>query len=242
MNCLEFRRKTLIEPGNQSPAMIMHRDKCPTCAKFAELIARQDEHTKEAFNIDVPEGFAARILLNQSLQSQSRRPTRWYWLSLAASFFVALMLAPLFVGDDAEQVHPYHGTDILAHMEAHDVLHSHHANPAKAMDVQQVLASANTAMPVEISNVIYAATCVIEGERVAHLLVRNGDSEYVVFLIPESTLIDGPFSNARFNGQLARLNARTMAVFGDAGDTDLSEATENFRRQFALPLGSGETI
>ncbi len=245
MNCLEFRRKTLIDPGDPSPAMAMHKEQCPNCAKFAEQIAHQDELIKEAVDIDVPEGFAARILLNQSLQAQSRRPTRWYWLSLAASFFVALMLFPLFTSDDPEPViasHAYHGPEILVHMEAHDVLHTHYDSMAKAMDVEQVLADANTAMPTEFGNVIYAATCVIEGELVAHLLMKNGNSEYVVFLIPQSTLIDGPFNNERFDGQMARLNNRTMAVFSHAGDTGLDEATEVFSQQFAAPLGSGETI
>ena len=156
MNCLEFRRKTLIDPGNQTPAMTMHQDTCSTCANFFEQMSRQDELIREAIDIDVPEGFAARILLNQSLQSQSRRPTRWYWLSLAASFLVALMLVPLFTGDDHEHIASvdYHGTEILAHMEAHDVFHHDSSMPAKAMDVQQVLANANTAVPDEIGNVI----------------------------------------------------------------------------------------
>ena len=237
MNCLEFRRLTLIDPSNQSPALMDHLDQCAACTNFAEQMVRQDELIKEASVIDVPEGFAARILLNQSLQSQSRRPTRRYWLGLAASLLIGVLVIPAFISTG-----PYQAEDLIAHVDAHDVLSADHAIHTDEMQIRQVLANAGTAMPNEMNNVIYAATCVIDGEHVAHLLVKNGEHEYVVFLIPQSIPINRSFNSARWNGQLARLNDRGIAVVGRANDSNLSSATDAFLNQFSLPLSSGQTI
>ena len=237
MNCLEFRRLTLIDPSNQRPALMDHLDQCAACTKFAEQMVRQDELIKEASVIDAPEGFAARILLNQSLQSQSRRPTRRYWLSLAASLLVAVVFLPALIGSG-----PYQAEDLIAHVEAHNVLNADHEIHTDEMQIRQVLANAGTAMSDEMNNVVYATTCVIDGEHVAHLLVKSGERKYVVFLIPQSILINRSFNSARWHGQLARLNDRSIAVMGRANDSNLSSATDAFIHQFSLPLSSGQTI
>ncbi len=101
MNCLEFRRVVLSDPRHANNAWEVHRLRCAGCRQFAEAMNRQDKLLGEAARIAVPEGFAARILLNQSLRSDgsaSSRDTKkvalqkWSGVAMAAALFVAVGL------------------------------------------------------------------------------------------------------------------------------------------------------
>ncbi|MBT4493105.1 MAG: DUF3379 family protein [Gammaproteobacteria bacterium] len=238
MNCLEFRRLTLINPEDTNPARLAHEQECLRCTDFARQLLRQDDLIREASRIDAPEGFAARIILNQSLQAQSRRPTRWYWLGLAASFLLAVALIPNLI-DDASYAFE---EGLVAHVSAHNVLSAdYHGHVTEMQDVKQVLATANTAMPNEVQNVIYASTCIVDGEVMAHLLVENDDQQYVVFIIPERSIVERPFQHADWSVQTAMLDDRGIAVMSRSGN-DVSAAAAALSRQFDTPLSSGQTI
>ena len=195
MNCLECRRLTLINPDDEHPARLAHLESCPQCASFAADLQAQDELIREATTVDLPEGFAARILLNQTLQHQSRRPTRFVWLSLAASLLLAAVFLPSLIQDAFYR--PFE-TELISHVNAHDVLAQHggHEDVSSAAKIEKVLAASGAGLPADITNVIYASTCVVDGETMAHLLVEYGNNEYVVFLMPERDLDERQFQRA----------------------------------------------
>ena len=234
MNCLESRRLTLINPNDENPARLAHNKICASCSSFLDKMLLQDELVREAAKVDTPEGFAARILLNQSFQSASRRPTRVYWLGLAASLFLAVALLPSVVEDLFSR--PLE-TELVAPVDAHDMLGSlvHAADPS---NIRQVLAAAGTDMPSNFGNILSATTCVVDGEVMAHLLVANGEDQYIVFLIPQSSLKERSFDQDDWAGQIARINNRSIAVLARNG-SDLQLATDAFTAQFSQPLSSG---
>lgn len=232
MNCLECRRLTLIDPGDTNPARATHLDGCSGCTSFARQLQQQDEWIREAARIEVPEGFAARILLNQSLQPQSRRPTRRVWLGLAATLLFGLALAPSLL--DNLFYKPLEN-DLLAHIAKHDVLAGHeHREISSPEKIEEVLLAADTAMPGEIGNILYASTCVIDGETMAHLLVANGDEEYVVFVMPQRSVIERAFTREGWSGQFATANNRSYAVLNQNG-VGLTTAANTFASQFGRP-------
>lgn len=234
MNCLESRRLTLINPNDENPARLAHNKICASCSLFLEKMLLQDELIRDAANVDTPEGFAARILLNQSLQSASRRPTRVVWLGLAASFFLAVALLPSLMQDLFYR--PLE-TELVAHVDAHDMLGSpvQVADPSK---IRRVLAAAGTGMPSNFGNILSATTCVVDGEVMAHLLVESGEDQYIVFLIPQSSLNERSFEHDDWAGQIARVNNRSIAVLARNGSA-LQLATDAFTAQFSQPLSSG---
>ena len=99
MNCIEFRQLKLVDPYEVSESATEHRLTCVSCSRFESEILNLDSTLRHALSVEVPDGFAAKVLLNQSLQSHPRRPTRWVWLSMAASFFLAIIiLSDLLLG------------------------------------------------------------------------------------------------------------------------------------------------
>ena len=70
MNCLEFRQLALADPYD--PALTEHAAGCVKCTKFRQEILDMDSDLEKAFAIPVPEGLAARVLLNQSLSDRPK--------------------------------------------------------------------------------------------------------------------------------------------------------------------------
>jgi len=250
MNCLEFRRLSLINPLDVNPARATHRQSCKRCAKYADQLIAQDELIREATRIEVPEGFAARILLNQSLQEKPRRPTVKYWLSLAASIAIAAVILPPIIRDAAFV--PFE-SELIAHVSTHNVLSAdqglehrdrlsgnHHFSASEHAsqigEVRQVLASIGAEMPVDADNILYASTCVVDGEVMAHLLMKDGDEEYVVFLMPQWSFAR-TFAHKDWIGQIIQSNDQSLAILNRRG-VGMSSAAAKFSSQF----GGTQTI
>ena len=68
MNCLEFRRTALSEPGNRTQDYLSHRGECDDCARYADSVGVLDKKIADALRVPVPEDLANRIKLRQVLQ------------------------------------------------------------------------------------------------------------------------------------------------------------------------------
>ena len=132
MNCIEFRQLTLADPNTNSEQTNQHKSGCSTCAAFEHEIHGLDKSLLTALTVAIPEGLAAKVLLNQSLQSHPRRPTRWYWMSMAASFFMAVFVFQMTPADSLDD-------DIVEHLD-HET-HQVHGKPGdiSSTEVRTVL-------------------------------------------------------------------------------------------------------
>ncbi len=97
MNCLEFRQLALADPYD--PALLDHVADCAKCTSFRQEILDMDSDLEKAFAIPVPEGLAARVLLNQSLSTRPKT-VNWVRYGMAASFAAALVLAAALLSND----------------------------------------------------------------------------------------------------------------------------------------------
>lgn len=96
MNCLEFRQLALADPYD--PALDAHGEGCQQCSSFRSEILDMDSDIEKALKVEVPEGLAARVLLNQSMATE-KTPSYWVRYSMAASFGAALVFGALFLND-----------------------------------------------------------------------------------------------------------------------------------------------
>ena len=74
MNCIEFRQLKLADPYSVNNEVHHHKSNCRNCRIFEGELQELNDSIDTALTVPVPEGFAAKILLNQSLQP----PTRGY--------------------------------------------------------------------------------------------------------------------------------------------------------------------
>ena len=238
MNCLEFRRLTLIDPNDGNHARLSHIAGCDACRAFAEQMLRQDALIREAVRVEPPEGFAARILLNQSLQPDSRPSRRVYLVALAASVLLALAVIPALIPGAVSLEEA-----LASHSHAHDMLQ---ASPievrSQEAEIAEILAVANTALPGFTGNIIEATTCVVDGQLMAHLIVQDDHQQFVLYLIPGSQLPEHSFTIDHWSGRtLPVSHDRSLAVLNRSG-AGLTAAADRFSHQFDAPLTSGTTI
>ena len=89
MNCLEFRRILLTDPGTRDPAFVEHKRSCADCADAVGRSAQFEQRLREAVRIEAPENLASRILLKHSFASPVSKP---WWRNTAAVALAASLL------------------------------------------------------------------------------------------------------------------------------------------------------
>jgi|TARA_Y100000310_G_scaffold159226_1_gene158771 hypothetical protein len=216
MNCLDFRRFRLSDPYSTDAESLSHRAECEACRGFENEVRNLDKQIKKALTVEVPEGLAARILLDQSLQSKPRKPTRWYWLSMAASFFVAVgIVVVTMVPAPMEKV-------LVQHLEWEEPIVQSMMMPVQQPQIRQVLNSINLDSTAAWENVVFASTCIINGELVAHLVVEDADHKFTLVLLPQKLIdIDAvlEFDDERWRGVISpHQSGSSMAVVASAKD------------------------
>lgn len=179
MNCLEFRHLILTDPYRKDSEAEAHLATCVKCTAFRQEVLDLDSDIEKALSIEVPDGLADRILLNQSLKPAN--DSRWLRYGIAASFFAALVISASLLttpGSIAE------AGPMLAHAahKPHEFYGSEHETIGPD-ELATTLARLN--MTASIDHVVYAAICPIDGERAVHLVIKDGEDQYTVMLLPE---------------------------------------------------------
>lgn len=230
MNCIEFRQLKLADPYSPGEEASQHKSTCARCAAFEREIHDLDDSVREALTIAVPEGFAAKVLLNQSLQSQPRRPTRWFWLSMAASLFIAVFLFQLYPAEALDN-------DIILHLdhEAHGV-HGKSGDITLA-DVKTVLFAVGGSIDdsLGLGKVTYASECYIGDKLVAHFVVENGGDPYTLIIVPTQRERQLVFQSERWYGVITPHATGSLALIATA-------RTESATKVKSLAKHYGEAI
>ena len=91
MDCLEFRRRLVVEPHARDPEGLAHRDGCAACRAAWERAQSFEHALQGALDVPVPTGLAERVLLAQATgERQHAVRRRRVAFALAASLVVAL--------------------------------------------------------------------------------------------------------------------------------------------------------
>tara|TARA_B100001964_G_scaffold31219_1_gene32449 strand:- start:1829 stop:2530 length:702 start_codon:yes stop_codon:yes gene_type:complete len=219
MNCLEFRILKLAEPYRASEEAVLHASECPGCSSFKQEIHELDDSLRTAFSVEVPEGLAAKVLLNQSLKDNPRRPTRRYWLSLAASFLVAITMMPFLPMQSLD-------AEIITHLD-HEVHQVHgKSGDIGSGEVRNVLLAVSGETNGSLGTVTYASKCLMNGQLVAHFVVENGGETYTLMLIPEKIDSPLPFQSERWQGLVIPHSVGSLAIIA----TRQAESSLDFLR------------
>lgn len=227
MNCLEFRQLKLCDPNTEDAAANNHRDSCDACAQFEQEISGLDQTINQALSVAVPEGLAARILLNRSLKQPQRKPTRWLWLSMAASFF-----AIVAVSYQLYQETPL-AAPLLAHInhKPHEFYGAEHHAIAND-ELQQVL---NTfGIEASIENVVYAAVCPVDGDEAAHIVIKDGKDQYTVMLLPQySPSKTYDIDDGMWRGYISPHPAGAIAIIADSDHTHAVARLKEIKNKYS---------
>ena len=212
MNCLEFRRRMLSDPGANDEALSEHRAGCAECARFATDMNQFEATLKQASQTAVPEGLASRILLRQRLaeQQKNRRTT---WFALAASilfgFVVVLGIVPQSSDQALQEVVLRHINDELNHLQDRKNVSMESLN--------KLLRAHGAQFQTRLDRVVhYAGACQIRKNKGAHMVVESQAGPLTVLFMPGENIVRRKlFNDARFKGVILPVENGSMAIIGD---------------------------
>jgi hypothetical protein len=218
MNCIEFRRILLTEPGTADAAFAEHRRNCPDCAEAVERSAHFERRLREAVNIEVPENLASSILLKQSFQAHTRAP--WWrqprMYALAAS--IVLVVALAFMGLTRHLEQRRLSEEFVALVKGAPYALST-TKPVSSSEISAALEPAGVDLAGTIGKVTFAGPCIVRGKVSGHIVVQGETAPVTVFLIKERLVADrATIRSDHYNGIVLAQGTGTIAIVSSPGE------------------------
>lgn len=235
MNCLEFRRICLAEPGSRAEGFVDHRQQCEDCARYADSVNVLNKKIENALHVPVPEDLATRIKLRQvmldELDDRETRRFRPWRFGLAASVLLTVALASLF-GYEVHATNQY-----IERLTVSAVDHTRverqgghfvaeHEEPVKQNQrFKQVLAAFGAKVMDDelaaLGDIVHVQVCALDPELrpVAHFVIK-GASGLVTFYYVMGRKLSKPedVRRAQYEGMLVPVGQGNLAVIGKPGE------------------------
>ena len=243
MNCLEFRRISLSEPGTRAPDYLAHRAECEDCARYAEGVKTLDEDIANALRVPVPQDLATRIKLRQVMQDEqvSKRTRPWQY-ALVASVVLVITLSGMF-GYRIYAANQYIDRLSTAAVE-HTILErqeDHFVAPHFGQNLQQrrfkqVLAAFGGKVMdealAELGPIVHVQVCALSQiyGPVAHFLIEGESGMITVYYVMGNKLPrQETFTLREFKGMLVPVGQGNLAIIGAPGE-DLGPVAQQLER------------
>lgn len=233
MNCLEFRRHCLAEPGSQDSEFLRHKRECPRCADYAAGVGQVDRKLAEALHVDVPANLASRIILRQSIhRDQAKRKQRTRMYALAASVLLTVGLAGgVFVMTRP----PSLDRAVIARINA--VPEALVAGEAVSnQKLVRVLDTLGAELKGNLGRVSYASIYYVREHQCGQLVIAGAKGPVTVLLMPGIYVThQRPIQNARFTGVIVPTANGSMAIVGEQ-EEDLYKIEQQLRSNLTWRL------
>lgn len=221
MNCLDFRRDTLTDPGNRGGDYLRHLEECAECSRFAQGAEQFERSLRQAMKVEVPADLASRIKLERTIRDDERRrhraPLRY---AIAASVLLTAGISG-YLGYgyyELSRATQTFQTAVLEHiyMEAHFLEHDQNVQPVA---VNRVLIPFGGLLEADFGHVNQATNCPINNRLGAHFVVPGQMGPVSVIYVPDERTKDGArFSDLRFDGVMVKTGKGSLAVVGERGE------------------------
>ncbi len=214
MNCLDYRRRLTIAPGEADPMLDRHRQECAACAAWTARLAVFESTLRQAMAVEPPSGLAERVLLRQATEAEQRAARRRR-LALAAGIVLGLglglgagwWLRPVPV-DQAVLAHIRSEPEHLREVEAVDLAR---LNRALARVGGRALR-----LPAPVR---FAGTCPLLRGFAAHIVLQGRLGPVTVMVLPHATVQQvQPLGDDRFQGLVLPAAGGAVAVVGEHGE------------------------
>lgn len=180
MNCLSARRIITTDLTDKSPAFVKHLGACPQCKSFYERQLKFNNTLKKAVEVDVPEGLAARILVEHKLNKKKANDQKFRWSAIAASALLVLVVS---------SVTTLHSPPALADAIVEHVKYDTGAF-ANSYDVtleqlNLLLKPHGIQADATIGKATNAGNCLIDGKVGAHIVFAGKNAPVTLVVMPE---------------------------------------------------------
>ena len=212
MNCLSARRIISTDVSDKSADFIGHINSCSSCKSYYEKQLKFNGVLKKAFEIDVPDGLAARVLVEHKLNNKKSNADKFRWGTIAASIVLAFVVSA---------VSTFHSPPALADAILEHVKYDEAAfeikNGITLEELNSLLKPHGVRADASIGQATNAGNCVIEGKVSAHVVFAGENSPVTLIVMPEAlednkrVLID----DQQYKGVLISTRKGTLALLSE---------------------------
>ena len=219
MDDLEFRRRILADPNDNSQEMIAARNSSLANRKLSDELLQLDAKLESVLKVDVPDDLADRILFHQSGQPERSQNKIRFHLAIAAS--VAFVFG-LLVGQFNAQLTPVDDSSEIAQV-ALDHIYTEAAfidDIDESVTLQQVnakLTPFGSALSDLPGHVYYVNHCGFGNKNALHMVMATDNGKVTVFVVPEQSPKVSSFSDNNLSGVVMPIQNASLIVVGDKG-------------------------
>lgn len=252
MDCLEFRRRLLIDPFCKDEDLTDHEAHCHDCAGFARDLRAQEMRMRAVLREAVPpEGLAERVQLAARFEQNASVRRRW-WYAAAASVLMMVGVSMLSIWNTSlERSDIALAQSVINHIED-EAHHLREAQPVSDGRLKWVFKRFGAELAANIGPVNFAAECLMRKKNGVHLVLPGEKGPITVFFMPGELATSPIAVNAgRFQGEIVPTDWGSIAVVGEQGEA-LSGKGERLAAAVRWPasglagrsnvLGRGQTL
>ena len=218
MNCKDYKEAIAADPSQQFDGA-SHASVCESCATYRNEMLALDQKIAAALKIAVPDlkmpelpqlGEEDAKVVN--LPFGRGRPRTMTWIGLAASVLLATVLGVRLFSPDV--VYPSLASEIIAHLD-HE--------PRSRQVTDEAISERKLARVVEkdvaemdAGLITYAASCVINGNTIPHLVIQGERGPITLLLLPDE-MIDSAVSleGIGITGVILPIGNGSVAIIGE---------------------------
>jgi len=222
MNCAEYRRLLLTDPGEPPTGMQTHVASCPQCTQYTARISRFEGRLVKALKVDVHGAQRGRVvsLEAERLRRRGKRsPLQPRRVAIAASVLLAVVgVGLLWLGAPGRSL----AAAVVNHMAGEPGAWARTDVAVAEPKLEDVMSGTGAHLQPGAGLVSYAHSCEFRGHLVPHLVVQTAAGPVtVMLLVHESVRRDVHFAEHGYSGVIVPLHGHgSLAVLERHSDTD----------------------
>lgn len=227
MDDILFRHTAIATPNDKSESFLEGMNSSDNNKALVQAAQQFDESLKSLLNIDVPEGLADKILLEQRFVVDNERVKSGRWhIAVAASiaFVIGISLplfnkvyyAPLDIGEVA-----------MEHVESQNDFVSQSNEHANLKMINAKLARYGAKAHTDLGEVRYVNYCNFEGTPALHMVIQGEKGQIAVFVVASDAgfIETEVFNNQYLKGITEKMGNANVVIVAEKGES--LQATRN---------------
>ena len=211
MNCLSARRIISTDINHKSVAFAQHVNGCASCKSFYERQLKFNRTLAEAVEVDIPDGLAARILVEQRIHQKKSRDKKYRWTAMAAS-----MLLVITVGLVTTLHSPPSLASVIVEHVKSEPMAFQSQDDVSLQDLNKLLKPHGVRADTPLGRATHAGNCIIEGKLSAHIVFAGKNSPITMIIVPHKLSEDKiTINDSEFKGVLVRTQRGVLALLSE---------------------------
>lgn len=208
MNCLSARRMISTDVKESSASLVQHLNGCTTCKAFYDRQLAFNHKLKLAAEVDVPEGLAARILVEHKLNQKKTKSMTNRWVAMAASIMLVVSVSVV----TSLHSKPALAETIIEHIHE-DVKMLEMEGDITPLQLNKLLNPHGVNIHANMGHARSAGNCLIEGKLSAHIVFKGKNALVTMIVVPQRISNERiEFDDQEMVGLLVNMPRGTLAL------------------------------